>query len=84
MIDGFDGERYDEEDCSDEKLIEVLADTNRYYPADKSTGMEYGIGYWSHMRDQADTIERELDARAADAREEDRCEMRDDDDRLTP
>lgn len=82
MIDGFDGERYDEEDCTDEHLVTILADTNKYYPADKSTGMDMGIGWWGHMRDQADTIERELEARAADAREEDRREMRDDDERL--
>lgn len=78
-IDNFGGERVQLEDCTDEELEGILADTNRYYPADQSTGMEYGRGYWQMMRDQAAEIQEHLDWLA---REGDRREMRNDDDRI--
>jgi hypothetical protein len=85
MIDGLDGELWDIEDedqVSVEKLEEILAEYDRYYPADKSTGLEWGAGYYDMMRAQAREIELELEWRATLAREEDRQETRQDDERV--
>ncbi len=78
-IDDFNGERVRMDDLTDAELEAILADNERYFPADQSAGMEYGRWYWQMYRDQADEIREELAFRARDA---DRDEMRDDDERV--
>ena len=59
-VDTLGGDRIETETASRTTLVDILAQYDHYYPEDKSNGLEWGLSYYTMMRDQADEIIEEL------------------------